>query len=407
MRKDRVWSLHCIECGQVYEAEPSSFACRRCGNLLELSLVRGGPRLHELTSGSNYLEVWRYSAAIPFKRTSSRVSLGEGGTPLVRSTRLGEELGLANLYLKNEGQNPTGSFKDRGMTVAVSRAKHLGARVLVCASTGNTSASLAAYASHAGMTAAVVLPSGNVAAGKLTQAVFFGAKILKVQGTFDRALKLLLQVVSSNKGLYLVNSVNPYRVEGQKTVAFEIFEQLGGRVPHWVVLPVGNAGNISAVWKGFNEMRAWGITRQVPRMIGVQAKGAAPIAEAFERGSDRVTPLSSPETIASAIKIGSPVSWMKAFKAIEESKGSALAVTDREIIQARKAIASKEGIFVEAASAAAVAALKHLKGEVGSDQTIVCIATGSGLKEQDSVSQQLEEATTVTDGRSLAKELLR
>ena len=406
MKKASNWSLHCIECGQEYDREPSSFLCEKCGNLLELSTVGGGPESDQLTSGGEYLEVWRYAAALPFKKGVLRVTLGEGGTPLVMSTQLGKELGLQKLYVKNEGQNPTGSFKDRGMTVAVSRAKHVGAKVLVCASTGNTSASLAAYASHAGMTAAVVLPSGNVAPGKLTQAVFFGAKMLKVEGSFDRALELILRAVSSNKELYLVNSVNPYRIEGQKTAAFEIFEQLGRRVPDYVVLPVGNAGNISAVWKGFKEMRAWGVTRRVPRMIGVQAEGAAPIAEALNRGSDRIEPWSSPETVASAIRIGSPLSWMKAFRAIRESMGRALTVTDLEIVQARKALASREGLFVEAASAAPIAALKHLRGEIESDKTVVCIATGSGLKEQDSVSDELREAPTVTDERSLTRELL-
>ncbi len=349
--------------------------------------------------------MWRYGAALPMGKSAPHVTLGEGGTPLVRATRLGRATGFMDLYLKNEGQNPTGSFKDRGMTVAVSRAKQVGARVLVCASTGNTSASLAAYASHAGMAAAVVLPSGSVAAGKLTQAIFFGAKILKVEGNFDTALQILLRAVRSNREMYLVNSVNPYRLEGQKTVAFEIFEQLGDRVPDYVILPVGNAGNISAVWKGFKELRAWGITRRSPRMVGVQASGAAPIVEAFEGGLERVLPWSAPQTVASAIRIGSPVSWVKALRAIEESKGTALSVSDSEILRARKAMASQEGVFVEAASAAAVAALEHLKGKVGADKKIVCIATGSGLKEQTTVTDELRDAPTVTDESALVREL--
>jgi threonine synthase len=326
------------------------------------------------------LGVWRYSAAIPHGRREP-VSLTEGGTPLVESASLGAGLGLYGLFFKIEGQNPTGSFKDRGMTVAVTRAVESGAQVLVCASTGNTAASLAAYAARAGLKSAVILPSGKVATGKLAQAIAHGALLAQVDDGFDRALELTTKAVALSDRLYLMNSINPYRIEGQKTVAFEIYEQLGA-VPDYLVLPVGNAGNISAVWKGFRELRDWGIADRVPRLVGVQAEGASPVAEAYAKGRREVRPWKNPETVASAIRIGNPVSWKKALKAISDSKGMALAVSDYEIVTAKRELARKEGIFVENASAAPLAGLRRIISEVGRDSKAVCILTGHGLKDK-------------------------
>jgi len=327
------------------------------------------------------LSVWRYRAALPIGESSKQVTLSEGGTPLVPSGTIGKDLGLANVFFKVEGQNPTGSFKDRGMTVAVTRAAEAKARVLICASTGNTAASLAAYAARARLKSAVVLPSGRVAGGKLTQAIAHGAQLITTGDGFDAALELIEKVVAESDAFYLMNSINPYRIEGQKTVAYEIYEQLGRKVPDFVVLPVGNAGNISAVWKGFKELRDWRIVDRAPRMVGVQAKGASPVADAYAAGRRRIRALKKPETVASAIRIGNPVSWKKALKAIKESKGMALSVSDSEIVEARKDLSSEEGIFVENASAAPVAALRKLR-EVDREAVVVCIATGHGLKEE-------------------------
>lgn len=379
------WKTKCIECGRVPPGEPADYHCPSCGGLLELVQTNGKPNRDSLLRSDLPFGVWRYSQGLPLDESAEKVTLGEGGTPLVRSSTIGIEAGLKEVYFKNEGQNPTGSFKDRGMTVAVSSARQKGAKVLLCASTGNTSASLAAYAAKAKMKSAVLLPSGKVASGKLIQARVYGAKIVQVNGDFDRALQLVLRVALRNPEFHLMNSLNPYRVEGQKTAAYEIYEQLGGNVPDYLVLPVGNAGNISAYWKGFAELRSWGISDKVPRMIGVQAEHAAPIARMVESGSDKVLPWKEPNTVASAIRIGNPVSWKKAFRAIRESGGTAFAVSDREIVQARDELATGEGLFVEAASAAPAAALGRLRKTADPRSLIVCIATGTGLKDQESV----------------------
>lgn len=352
----------------------------------------------ELISGAPFPSVWRYAEAIPVG-PRFRVSLNEGGTPLTKSLLIGPKRGLRSLYFKNDGQNPTGSFKDRGMTVVVTRAREVGAHVLVCASTGNTSASLSAYAARAGLHALVLLPSGKVAPGKLVQAVVHGAEIVKVDGDFDAALEAV-RGLSSRRRTYLVNSLNPYRIEGQKTVAFEIYEQLGGQIPDYVILPVGNAGNISAVWKGFRELHDWGIVEKVPIMVGVQASGASPLAKAISKGEKTFRRERHPETVASAIRIGNPVSWEKAMNAVQESRGTILAVTDAEIVRARNALASEEGLFVELASSAPVAALKHL-GKIRPDDLVVCIATGSGLKDSDSVKVNLEKMRAIRSAKSI------
>jgi threonine synthase len=345
--------------------------------------------------------IWRFRALLPFGQDVKPVSLSEGGTPLIKTRNLTKEMGSKNLYVKNEGQNPTGSFKDRGMTVSVTRAVQAGARVLVCASTGNTSASMSAYAARAGKRAAIIVPAGKVAAGKMVQAVVYGATILRAEGTFDDALAMLLKSISGLSDFAVMNSVNPYRLEGQKTLAFEVYEQLGFVVPDYVVLPVGNAGNISAIWKGFKELKACGISNETPRMVGVQAEGASPIARAFWKGSDTITPVRSPETVASAIRIGNPASWKKALAALRESEGMVLTVSDEQIIRARKTLASKEGIFVEPASATPIAALSEVGAKFEKDALVVCVATGNGLKDQESIAADIEATPLVSNGPAL------
>ncbi|MBW9223210.1 threonine synthase, partial [Methanothermococcus sp. SCGC AD-155-E23] len=340
--------------------------------------------------------VWRYLEYLPVKNPESIVSLYEGGTPLYRCKNLGEELGLKELYVKNEGANPTGSFKDRGMTVGVTRAGELGVDVVGCASTGNTSASLAAYSARAGKKCIVLLPGGNVALGKLAQAMFYGAKVIQVKGNFDEALEMVMKLAEERK-LYLLNSINPFRLEGQKTIGFEICDQLNWEVPDRVIVPVGNAGNISAIWKGFKEFRETGIIEDLPKMTGIQAEGAKPIVDAFKRGSREIIPVENPETIATAIRIGNPVNYPKALDAIYSSGGYAESVSDNEIIEAQKLLARKEGIFVEPASAASIAGLIKLldMGIVDRDERVVCVTTGNGLKDPDAAIRASEKPVEI------------
>jgi threonine synthase len=399
------WTQRCVGCGTTYAADVRSYECAKCHNLLEL--VRAGPvSKSDLYGQRGQPGVWRFRKALPLGPEVEPVSLEEGDTPLVHVERIGVRLGLRKLHVKNEGQNPSGSFKDRGMTVAVTRAVHGGAKLLVCASTGNTAASMAAYAARSGITAMVTVPAGKVASGKLTQVYAYGAKIIRVEGDFDEALKITLKVAAEIKELSVMNSVNPYRIEGQKTNAYEIYEQLGYHVPDYVVLPVGNAGNISAIWKGFKELKEWGISNSLPRMVAVQAAGAQPIVEAFLRGRDSVKAV-HPHTIASAINIGNPASWKKALAALMESNGMALAVTDEETIAARMELASTEGIFVEPASAVPIAALRQLKGRLEKDAVVVCVCTGNGLKDQESVKVQLDSTPLVAGPEEMVELLAK
>ena len=341
----------------------------------EASVSKGGP-----------LSVWRYRELLPVSNRNA-VTLGEGGTGLPRSMRLAKDLGHDEVYFKNEGQNPSGSFKDRGMTVAVTRAVEIGAEAVLCASTGNTSASMAAYAARANLRAVVLIPRGKIAPGKLLQAIVHGARIEQVSGNFDRALERARAMAGKGE-LYLANSLNPYRIEGQKTLAFETWEQLH-KVPDAVIVPVGNAGNISAIWKGFWELRKLRATKRTPRMIGVQAAGAAPIATAYAKGETRVIPWSHPQTAASAIKIGAPASWKKALRALKDSGGTMLTVSDHEILRAQQLLANHEGIFAEPASAASVAGLAKAAASklVTRHESIVCVITGHGLKDQRSAQR--------------------
>jgi threonine synthase len=307
------------------------------------------------------------------------ITLGEGGTPLVHAARLGAELGLDALYLKFDGTNPTGSFKDRGMVLAVNRAVASGARTVVCASTGNTAASAAAYAAAAGLPCHVVLPAGNVARGKLAQALAAGARLTLVDGNFDQALAAVREL-GDEGSVAVVNSVNPDRIAGQQTAAFEIVDELG-RAPDAVALPVGNAGNITACWAGFMRYAASGRTDgRRPRMLGFQAEGAAPIVHG--------APVDAPETVATAIRIGNPALWQGAVAARDESGGLIESVTDDEILSMQLRIARSEGLFCEPASAAGVAGVARLadEGRLGRDETVVCILTGHGLKDPDVVA---------------------
>ena len=309
------------------------------------------------------------------------VTLGEGGTPLIHANRLGEEIGLANLHLKFEGTNPTGSFKDRGMVLAVNRALASGARAVVCASTGNTSASAAAYAAAAGLPCYVILPAGKVARGKLAQALAAGARMIMVDGNFDAALEAVRRIGEDGSAV-VVNSINPDRLEGQQTAAFEIVDALG-RAPDALALPVGNAGNITAYWRGFRRYAADG--HRLPRMLGFQAEGAVPIV--------RGEPVAEPETVATAIRIGNPASWDGAVAARDQSGGLIEAVSDDEILETQRRIVQLEGIFCEPASAAGVAGVRRLarEGRIDSREVVVCVLTGHGLKDPDAI--QGEEGT--------------
>jgi threonine synthase len=332
----------------------------------------------------------KYRQYLPVTDTTPVVTLLEGNTPLIPSVAIPQMLGIdVELFLKFEGMNPTGSFKDRGMTLAVTKAKEAGAEIVVCASTGNTSASAAAYAARSGMIPAVFIPRGNIALGKLAQAMMHGAVVMEVDGNFDDCLRLVLEVADA-RPVAVVNSINPYRIEGQKTGAFEICDQLGGRVPDHHILPVGNAGNISAYWKGYCEYFDSGAIASKPRMLGFQAAGSAPIVN-DKRVDD-------PKTIATAIKIGDPASWASAVAARDESEGLIEAVTDEDITEAQLMLSRYEGVFCEPASAASVAGVVKLakRGFFKNGETLVCILTGHGLKDPDRAITITEPPTRVT-----------
>jgi threonine synthase len=318
-----------------------------------------------------------YRDFLPVSTSTSIVTLLEGNTPLLPAPRLSERVG-ADVFLKVEGANPTGSFKDRGMTMAITKAAEDGAKAVVCASTGNTSAAAAAYSARAGMTCAVLIPDGAIALGKLAQALILGAKVLQIKGNFDQALDLVREL-PNHAPITIVNSINPYRIEGQKTGAFEIVDALGD-APDFHFIPVGNAGNITAYWKGYREYLDAGRASKTPKMMGFQAAGAAP----FVIGH----PIAQPETIATAIRIGNPASWDGALAARDESGGAIEAVSDEEILAAYRLLASEESVFCEPASAASVAGL--VKHGVPEGATVVCVLTGNGLKDPDRAIQQIE-----------------
>ena len=327
----------------------------------------------------------KWGNVLPLTESTPRISLGEGDTPLVRSSALERECGLDELWFKLESCNPTGSFKDRGMVVAVAKAMESGARAIMCASTGNTSASAAAYAAHCGLDCFVLVPGGRVAAGKMAQAMAYGSRIIEVEGNFDDALNAARELTAKHP-VALVNSVNPFRIQGQKTAAYEICESLG-EAPDILAIPVGNAGNITAYWKGFGECAETGRATLHPRMFGFQAAGAAPLVIG--------KPVAEPETVATAIRIGNPASWAGAIGARDESQGLIEAVTDEEILEAYRLLARKEGLFVEPASAASVAGLlKHGRAGTMRGGRAVAILTGNGLKDPDTAVSQYRPDVT-------------
>lgn len=402
--------LKCISCGFEHPLHEIRYKCGKCGDLLEVEF--DFKELESKIGRSDWkrrpLSVWKYRELLPVLNESKVVTLEEGGTPLYKCDKLARELKLRSLHVKNEGANPTGSFKDRGMTVGVTKALELNVRTVACASTGNTSASLAAYAAKADLRCIVLVPSGKIALGKLAQAMMHGAEVVAIKGNFDVALEMVMEA-SKRFGLYLLNSINPFRIEGQKTAAFEICEQLGWQPPERIVLPVGNAGNISAYWKGLKELRKLGIIETLPKMTGIQASGASPIAKAIATGSERIEQVKEPETIATAIRIGGPVNWKRALRAIRESRGAAETVMDSEITYAQKLLARTEGVFVEPASAASIAGLMKLveKGDVDRDEAIVCVATGHGLKDPKAAIRSCREVVEIEPNLEALKEALK
>jgi threonine synthase len=362
---------------------------------MRMSQVLHELRAEQSSRGRRPRLMERFAEFLPVTEATPPLGLGEGFTPLVHARKLGRALGVPQLYLKVEGQNPTGSFKDRGMVVAVAKAVEGGARAVICASTGNTSSSAAAYAAAAGIEAVIVLPKGKIAAGKMLQGHAAGARVVAIEGNFDAALAIVRSMTAERDPDYpveLVNSVNPYRLEGQKTAAFEICEDLGG-APDYLAIPVGNAGNISAYWKGFKEYREVGLVETTPKMIGFQAEGASPLVQGHD--------FDEPHTIATAIRIGKPASRHLALAARDESGGFIDAVTDDEILAAYRDIARTEGIFCEPASAASVAGVRAAAaaGRIDPEATVVAVLTGLGLKDPDTgmrlVDPMLEAEPTV------------
>ena len=325
--------------------------------------------------------VREFETYLPVNDQTPQLTLNEGNTPLIYCANMSEMLGI-ELYVKYEGANPTGSFKDRGMVMAVTKAKEQGKKIVICASTGNTSASAAAYAARAGLKAIVVIPEGKIALGKLSQAVMYGAEIVSIEGNFDEALEIVKEI-AKNGDIELVNSVNPFRIEGQKTGAFELVEQLDGEASDILAIPVGNAGNITAYWKGFKEYHEKKGS-QLPQLFGFQAEGASPIVQ------NKV--IKNPETVATAIRIGNPASWEKATNALNESNGLIDSVTDEEILEAYQMMTSKEGVFSEPASNASIAGLIKLKrvGRLPQGKKVVAVLTGNGLKDPDTAISLLD-----------------
>ncbi|HEU0069644.1 MAG TPA: threonine synthase [Nitrospiraceae bacterium] len=341
-----------------------------------------------------------YRKFLPVTERTPVVTLGEGNTPLIRATRLAKQIAPGiDLYLKFEGMNPTGSFKDRGMTLAISKAVESGAKAVICASTGNTSASAAAYGARAGLAVYVLIPAGKIAMGKLSQAMMHQATVIQIEGNFDQALTIVKDLSVIHR-IELVNSINPYRIEGQKTAAMEVCDELGD-APTVHALPVGNAGNITAYWKGYQEYRAANQSTRLPRMVGFQAAGAAPIVLGHI--------VENPQTVATAIRIGNPASWEAALIAVKESTGVIDSVTDEEILQAYAAVAATEGVFCEPASAASVAGVMKLsrQGGLREGETVVCTLTGHGLKDADTAISVSVQPKTVRATREDVARLLR
>jgi threonine synthase len=393
----------CESCGAEWPFTLTANSCPTCDGLLEV--IHPHPTLHGAAllsrfgsrccthQGSEASGVWRFRELV-MPGEGAVVSHPEGNTPLMHRASIAEYAGVASLMLKHEGRNPTGSFKDRGMTAAVTHAVRTGATAVACASTGNTSASLAAYAAQAGLPALVFMPEGKVALGKIAQALAYGARTLIVKGDFDDCLRLARES-SRELGVYLANSINPWRVEGQKTIVFEMLQQLGWQAPDWIVLPAGNLGNTSAFGKALRELHALGLITKMPRVLSVQAMGAAPFAHAFETGFTTHVPVRA-ATVATAIRIGDPASWDRAVRVIRETNGAVLAVNDDAILDA-KAVIDAAGVGCEPASAASVAGVRAARasGLIGANDSVVAVLTGHVLKDPELVVQYHEQMRPV------------
>jgi threonine synthase len=390
--------VRCMDCGKRYSGNSVITNCDACGGLLDVVIptrrsITAGELVASTPEAGRHSGVWRYWPLLPALPAESIVSRWEGNTPLLVDERLTRYAGLraGHLEFKHEGHNPTASFKDRGMTVGLSHARAAGARIVACASTGNTSASLAAYAAAAEIPAIVFVPEGAVAVGKLAQTIAYGARVLQIDGDFDRALALLRQLTSSHD-VYLVNSVNPFRLEGQKTIVFELMDQRNWQAPDWIVLPGGNLGNTSAFGKALIELHAVGLIDRLPRLAVVQAEGAAPFAHYFASGFEEYEPVRA-ETVATAIKIGNPASTLRARRSIELTNGWVTTVSDSEILAAKAGI-DAAGIGCEPASAASLAGTRRLvsEGIISSDQAVVGLLTGHMLKDSEAItSYHVEE----------------
>lgn len=391
----------CENCGREYDAAAAADACDTCGGLFDVehdfASLPSGTELRRtfaeracsaVSAGPEGSGVWRYrELVLPEVALRECVSHPEGNTPLLTRAAVSRWAGVEDLRLKHEGHNPTGSFKDRGMTVAITQARRAGAAAVACASTGNTSASLASYAAHAGIPAVVFVPDGHVAMGKLAQTLAYGALTLVVPGNFDACLALA-RAAAGALNMRLLNSVNPFRVEGQKSIVFEMLQQLNWEPPDWIVLPAGNLGNTAAFGKALREAAALGLIARVPRLAAVQAAGAAPFAASFEQ-QFAVRPTVTPETVATAIRIGAPASFNRAARAIRETRGIVLAVTDAELLEA-KAVIDASGVGCEPASAASVAGARALRqsGRITADQRVVAVLTGNMLKDPESIMRE-------------------
>jgi threonine synthase len=400
--------LRCSECHHELELHARELQCPRCGELLEL--VPKDPHTDPFDLKKTWLErrtssdprdlsgVWRFREFLPEYPADAVVTMGEGNTPIVRGNRTAEYAGLRNLWFKHLGWNPTGCFKDLGMTVGVTEAKFVGAKVIACASTGNTSGSLAAYGSRAGLRSRVYLPAGKISVNKLAQTIDYGAEVVQIDGSFDAALEAVLR--SSADEIYLLNSINPFRIEGQKTTVFHLCEQFGWDPPDYVVLPGGNLGNTSAFGKAFEELKAAGLIDRVPKLVVVQAKGANPFATLWRTKATELTPVAHPETDATAIRIGNPRSWKKALRGVKFTDGFVMDVTDAEIAEA-KAMIGSDGIGCEPASATTLAGLHKLRAEnrIDRDARVAAILTGHVLKDTDFIikhrQQREQEASAV------------
>jgi threonine synthase len=389
--------LQCIEesCRRRHSLEAGEYRCDSCGGLLDVEYEMAAPDRAALLAtwqgrkASGLVEdqsgVWRFREMLPFVAAGQGVvTLAEGNTPLVQAARAGEWAGGVNLTVKHQGANPTGSFKDLGMTACVTQGAILGCGVVACASTGNTSASMSAYAARAGMKALVFVPAGKITQAKLAQALEFGAMVIEIAGNFDQAFQLL-RSFAREMNLYLVNSLNPFRLEGQKTIISEILERRGWRVPDFIVVPGGNLGNVSAMGKGLCELRRWGFIDKMPRLIVTQAEGANPFYRMLAAGAAELTPIADPQTEATAIRIGNPVNWKKALRVMRATDGICESVSDQETFEAKTALAG-DGIGCEPASATTLAGIRKLRrsGKINAGADVVAILTGNQLKDSES-----------------------